>query len=175
MACSQCIIDLGNVADWLAAIGTIGATALALYFGLRGRGERLTIGFSVADRRLAMFVVNSSDRPVHIEDLELELGRWKPTPSDHDVDLSLILTTPNRTPALLGPRESLTFRADLGDDSSYLGARLERAYRGRPWFDRRLYLIVVTGERARIKRRVPTGVLAAVIEHGYRINKRRSK
>jgi hypothetical protein len=171
--CSEnCFRNWEITAQWFAALGTIGAASLALLFGLRGRGERLTIGFSIDERNLAIFVVNSSDRPVHLDELELEIGRWWPrTSADIDIDLDMMLTKPNRTPEVIGPHDSRTYRVHLGDDSSYLAGRVQRAWSERTRLDRRLFLVVVTGERARIRLRLPKGVKNALLEHGRRANR----
>jgi len=162
-------LEWGDVATWLSAFGTIAATGVALWLALRPRFERLTLGFGLASNRLDIFIVNASDRPIAIEEIEFKLGRWGPP---IDAVLDFLFSRPMKTPAVLQPRQAGTFGVHLGREPSDLPYRLNHEHRARTRLDRALFLIVTTGERRQFRYRVPRAVVAGVLEMAPRISAR---
>lgn len=163
-------LEWGDAATWLSALGTIGATVVALSLALRPRFERLTVGVGLVSNRLDVFVVNASDRPIAIEDIGMQLGRWGRQPVDDG--LAFMFTQPKRTPAVLQPRQAETFGVSLSREPSYLPDRLNQAHQARTRLDRALFLVITTGERRQFRYRVPRAVVAGVLEMAPRTSAR---
>lgn len=145
-----------DVANWLTALGTVGAVIVALWLARRSDAERLIFGSNLTDRMLEIYVVNASDRPIHLRDGDFELGRFRPYV---DEGFALMLSQQARLPLRLGARDTTTLEAQVSYEPSYLPDRLRQEWQKRSRFDRALYLTVVTGQGRRVRYRFPRTVL----------------
>ncbi|WP_443660467.1 hypothetical protein [Clostridium algidicarnis] len=81
------IYDLGNIADWLSAIGTISAVIVALYLAKRDVKPKLKViskfsylvdsinGFSTEPFQLSVEVVNQGLVPVSLTECSISVGK----------------------------------------------------------------------------------------------------
>jgi hypothetical protein len=158
-------VTASDVATWLTAIGTVGAVIVALWLARRSDSERLVLGSNLTDRQLEIYVVNTSDRPIHVRDADLHVGRWRP---DVDDGLELLLSQQGRLPFRLDARDSLTLSASISYERSYLPDRLRQAWSKRLRLDRALYLVLTTGQGKVVHYRFPRAVLRELLDKAPR-------
>jgi hypothetical protein len=161
LSCSHITVNLGDLADWLSAIGTVAAVVVALWLATRAESERLIVGISLADDKLEVHVSNAGIQPILIRKLQLQLGFWRPF--DYKF-LELVLVHAQRLPRRLAGGESTTIDIGINYNKSYLPDRLKTAWLQRSRVDRAAFFVLTTGQGRRIRQRVPHAVLAELIE-----------
>ncbi len=153
-------MDLGSLADWVGAIATTAAVIAALCLARRSDRERITVAFNLGDDALDVYVVNPTDLPIMVRDVRLSLGRWRPTERD---DIEVLLTQVQRLPAKLAPRADMTLPIAITYAPSYLPQRLHDGWSKRSRLDRGVYVVVISGSRAKYRTRVPRKIVSTML------------
>nr|WP_298719402.1 hypothetical protein [uncultured Steroidobacter sp.] len=147
---SDITCDLGNLADWLSALGTIAATSLALWLALRDGKDRVGFTVTADSQKLVVIVFNAGVRPVVIRAIEMALGRIKPV---REQSIESILEGPV-LPVVLRPGEDVRFERELSRYKSYLPDRLFQASEKKFRWNRQVYFVVTTGSDRRIRHKL---------------------
>jgi len=68
--------ELGKITDWLAAFGTVGAVAWALYLSRIESREQLQIISLLSQDEITIWLFNSGRRLIVVDDATLRIGRF---------------------------------------------------------------------------------------------------
>ena len=104
------VYDLGSLADWIVAFGTLSAVIVALYLANRDRKPRAVINSSVSyalsgpdispyPLRLNISIVNIGTVPIHLKECSLQLSKRSKE------KLVFFTGNPHMVDKLLGPGE----------------------------------------------------------------------
>jgi hypothetical protein len=158
------VYDLGGLAEWLSAIGTIAATFLALWLALRDDSERLAFSVHAYRGALDIIVFNSGTKPLVLRDVDFQVGRFR-SEGEHSIESIL---AGRGLPTKLAPGENFTHNYPLSYEPSYLPDRLyELASSKVPW-NRQLYFVATTGSGQRIRYRISSHLRRSLVQKGVR-------
>lgn len=144
MQCPSVIYDLGNVTDWLTAVGTVGAIIVSLWIALRSSRERVDISLYVRNSFLHIVVANNNSAAVLLRELYFQVGWFRENRDDY-----LKGYLGESIPKSLAPYETFNAQFAFQYFKSYLPDYLYAlAEKKLPW-NRQLYFVAVTGSGRR--------------------------
>lgn len=119
----EIIYNLGNISDWLTAIGTIGAVIIALYLSNKDRKPRVRVrsslshlvdptGVSKDPIHISIEIVNLGLVPIHLKEATIQLKRGS-------VDRMVYLDESHRVDRLLQPGEYHEHKLDYQEIKNY--------------------------------------------------------
>ena len=74
--------QLGPLALWFGAAGSVIAACTALFLARRNNAERLSITTGIAHSKLYLVIYNSGSKPVFLHDAGFQLGRFRHAQDD---------------------------------------------------------------------------------------------
>lgn len=128
--------ELGKLAEWFTAIGTIGAVVWALVFARMQKREQLSIA-ALLQEKLVLVLFNSGSQLIPLTAGRLEIGRFWPV---EETSVRFIWNE-RGMPKLIHPQEAHQFTIDLTPYVGYTPDKVYALWVKRSRLDRKIYVI----------------------------------